>query len=90
MVDSWERIKECPSYDAIPEYLYLIPKRDFTLKYTLSNLNLRTTGGTQFEAIGNPIPKGDSVSVISVVGEWSKVTVVKDNRVGWVSSKYLR
>ena len=23
-VDSWERIKECPSFDAIPEYSYLI------------------------------------------------------------------
>ena len=25
-VDSWERIKECPSFDAIPEYAYLIDK----------------------------------------------------------------
>jgi len=25
-VDSWERIKECPSFDAIPEYLHLIEK----------------------------------------------------------------
>ena len=25
-VDSWERIKECPSFDAIPEYSYLIHK----------------------------------------------------------------
>jgi len=25
-VDSWERIKECPSFDAIPEYNYLINK----------------------------------------------------------------
>ena len=25
-IDSWERIKECPSFDAIPEYAYLIDK----------------------------------------------------------------
>jgi N-acetylmuramoyl-L-alanine amidase len=25
-VDSWERIKECPSFDAIPEYKHLIEK----------------------------------------------------------------
>jgi len=25
-VDSWERIKECPSYDAIPEYKHVIEK----------------------------------------------------------------
>jgi len=26
IVDSWERIKECPSYDCIPEYAHLIEK----------------------------------------------------------------
>ena len=26
VIDSWERIKECPSFDAIPEYKHLIPK----------------------------------------------------------------
>ena len=25
-IDSWERIKECPSFDAIPEYKHLIEK----------------------------------------------------------------
>ena len=25
-IDSWERIKECPSFDAIPEYKYLLQK----------------------------------------------------------------
>lgn len=25
-IDAWERIKECPSFDAIPEYAYLIDK----------------------------------------------------------------
>ena len=25
-VDAWERIKECPSFDAIPEYFHLIEK----------------------------------------------------------------
>lgn len=25
VIESWERIKECPSYDAIPEYAHIIP-----------------------------------------------------------------
>lgn len=26
IIESWERIKECPSFDAIPEYITIIPK----------------------------------------------------------------
>ena len=38
VIDSWERIKECPSFDAISEYKYLIPVSTINknLKYTLS------------------------------------------------------
>ena len=92
VIDSWERIKECPSFDAIPEYKYLIPVSTINknLKYTLSNLNLREGAGTNFKTNGNPIPKSDAVTVLESLGEWSKVKVSKDNRIGYVSSKYLR
>lgn len=90
VVDSWERIKECPSFDAIPEYKTLIPSANKNIKYTLSNLNLREGQGVNFKTIGPPIPKENSVEILESLGEWSKVRVVKDNRVGYVSSKYLR
>lgn len=90
VIDSWERIKECPSFDAIPEYKNLIPQSSIKTMYTLADLNIRKDAGTQFEKIGTPIPKGDSVHFIETKGEWSKVIVLKDARVGYVSSKYLR
>lgn len=90
VIDPWERIKECPSFDAIPEYKSLIPTVNKNIKYTLSNLNLREGEGTNYKTIGSPIPKENSVEIIESLGEWSKVRVVKDNRVGYVSSKYLR
>lgn len=90
VIDSWERIKECPSFDAIPEYKHLIPQSSMKTMYTLADLNIRKDAGTQFEKIGTPIPKGDSVHFIETKGEWSKVIVLKDARVGYVSSKYLR
>lgn len=90
VIDSWERIKECPSFDAIPEYKHLIPQNAVKTMYTLADLNIRKDAGTQFEKIGLPIPKGDSVHFIETKGEWSKVIVLKDARVGYVSSKYLR
>ena len=90
VIDSWERIKECPSFDAIPEYKNLIPQSSIKTMYTLADINIRKDAGTQFEKIGTPIPKGDSVHFIETKGEWSKVIVLKDARVGYVSSKYLR
>ena len=37
VIASWERIKECPSFDAIPEYLHLVPlkKSKVTTTYTV-------------------------------------------------------
>lgn len=90
VTDSWERIKECPSFDAIPEYRHLIPKSTEKVSYTLSNLNLREGAGTNFKTIGSAIPKGGSVVVLGSIGEWSKVKVNKDSRIGFVSTKYLR
>lgn len=91
VIDSWERIKECPSFDAIPEYSYLIPKCVAKTMYTLSNLNIREGAGTNFKTVSSPIPKGDVVTVINTVPEgWSKVTVNKTGVVGWVATKYLR
>lgn len=90
VIESWERIKECPSFDAIPEYKNLIPKSFFNYKYTLVNLNLRTGRGTSFASNGNPIPKGGAVIVLNTLDGWSKVEVVNDKRIGFVSSKYLR
>lgn len=90
VIDVWERIKECPSFDAIPEYKYLIPVSTTKIMYALSNLNLRKGAGTNFETNGNPITKGDSVQILESKGDWSKIIVVKDKRTGFVSTKYLR
>lgn len=90
VIESWERIKECPSFNAIPEYKNLIPTSIINLKYTLADLNLRTGRGTSFSINGSPIPKGGSVLVLNTLEGWSKVEVVKDKRVGFVSTKYLR
>lgn len=90
VIDSWERIKECPSFDAIPEYEYLIPKSVSKTMYTISDLNVREGPGTEWRTITSAIPKGDSVTVIDTDKDWSKVLVNKTGINGWVSSKYLR
>lgn len=90
VIDSWERIKECPSFDAITEYKYLIPKSISNTMYTLADLNIRSAPGIQYKTVIDPIPKGDSVTVIETNNGWSRVTVDKTGIMGYVSYKYLR
>lgn len=90
VIEPWERIKECPSFDAIPEYKDMIPtSAPKPTMYTLSNLNLRSGAGTDFCKNGDPIPKGEAVQLIEKKADWSKV-LLKDGRTGFVSTKYLR
>lgn len=67
IIDSWERIKECPSFDAIPEYKgihkeYLAQINPFDI-----NLNLKDAPRT----VEYVVRKGDTVSAITRVNRVS-------------------
>lgn len=87
VIDSWERIKECPSFDAIPEYKDLIPNSTSNVVYTLADLNLREGAGLNFKVL-SVLKKGTTLNLISTAGDWSNVSLY--GTTGWVSSKYIR
>lgn len=59
---------------------------DYTLKYTISDLNMRTSPSTEYETIQR-IPLGEEVKVIAQENDWDQI-IYKD-QTGYVSSKYL-
>lgn len=54
---------------------------------TTSNINFRTGGGVEFKAF-EVIPKGKQVTVLIKGNTWTKVEY--ENKLGWVSTKYLK
>ena len=61
---------------------------------TMTEVNIRSGAGTQFDTISDPLPKGTQVQVMKRDGNWSFVTVMDDvhdlnDLEGWVFSKYL-
>lgn len=59
---------------------------DYTLKYSISDLNMRTGPSTEYETIQR-IPLGEEVKVIAQENDWDQI-MYKD-QTGYVSSKYL-
>lgn len=55
VISSWERIKECPSFDAIPEYKHLIPSEESVPGYCPK------------ESIYYVVRSGDSLSKIAML-----------------------
>lgn len=54
---------------------------------TTSNINFRAGGGVEFKAF-EVIPKGKQVTVLIKGNTWTKVEY--ENKLGWVSTKYLK
>lgn len=62
---------------------------DANVKYTTSNLNLRS-GANITHSVIRVLKKGEGVSVLKKSNDWCKVSVISTKETGWVSSKYLK
>ncbi len=53
-----------------------------------SALHFRSCGGMQC-SIMDKLPKGQTMTVLTHEGSWTKVRLHSDKRVGWVATRYL-
>jgi N-acetylmuramoyl-L-alanine amidase len=74
VIDSWERIKECPSFDAIPEYKNVIPEylkttrtdMEYVVRSGDTLFKIATAHNTTVEVIKKKNPSIGSNNVITV------------------------
>src|SRR5699024_5825343 len=72
--------KEVINKEDIPEPI------EYTLKYAISDLNMRTGPSVEYEIIQR-VPLGEEVKIISQEDHWDEI-IYKDQR-GYVNSTYL-
>lgn len=54
-----------------------------------ARVNLRTGPGYDYEVTGNVARHNDKVTVAKTSGEWSKVTVNRSGKTGWIRTYYI-
>jgi uncharacterized protein YgiM (DUF1202 family) len=76
---------------AAPDTAAFEEKVEFTYSAVVVNrkINLRNGPGTPYAVIGT-LSGGQAVTVVASSGEWVKVLVDRDDRMGWVHKSLIR